>query len=162
MTEKKKSEEFWLTPKDHHTCTHHWRRLSLAERRRRELMTDFFGEGASMEILARIEPGVACGDVIGAVYAKLKADLQTPLQYLREHWSQYVGENLSYICFPKELKNGELCIAVKNSSLFFILQNEYKDEILDKLKSFEKQRIQSVRFVISGTLDKKAGKHFKY
>lgn len=162
MTENEKSEEFWLTPKDHNSRTHHWRRLSLAERRRRELMSDFFGEGATMEILARIEPGVACGDVIGSIYSKIKEDLQTPLQYLRDHWSRYVGENLSRICFPKELSKGELCIAVKNSSLFFILQNEYKDEILDKVKNFEKQQIQSIRFVISGTLDKKAGKSFKY
>lgn len=156
MTVSDEFDQYWLTPKEHSGKTHSWRRLSLNERHRREIMRDFYGDLADNEILAKLSPSVSCHDLMPQVFAKIKKDNTTPLQILQKEWGQYVGENLAKVIFPVNIYRSRLLIQVQNSSLLYVLNNEYKEIILSKIQDFNLCKISEIRFVVAGRLDAKA------
>jgi hypothetical protein len=60
--------------------------------------------------------------------------------YIFAKWEQIAGKTLSNICRPKDVANGRLIVAVKDSMWSYQIINKYSQTILEKINGFFKNK----------------------
>ena len=156
MARKSESEDGagrrWLERRTNRQRTHFSRRPSLSERRREQLVRDWYGgEIARLEILAHQPAARPVSSVLGGVFAKIGKKDVLLLGELCSGWPDLVGPDVAANTRPVAVRGDVLTIEVASASWLYVLQHERNDQIAEKVQAFTSGRITLVRMLPQGT-----------
>lgn len=144
-------DPFWLDHRDRQARTHFWRWPSRRERRREELLRDWFGPDlAGGEIQSRRRPATPLEQSVDALMCELGKGYQVLLEQIRDHWPELAGADIARQARPLRVYQGCLEIEVVNSMWLYELQTRMKLPLTERLAEFTNRKVDSLRFVPAG------------
>ncbi len=142
---------FWLDHRDRRNRSHSWRYPSPRERRREQVMRDWFGpDVAAGEIRSHQRPAVALGNSLDSLMRELGRGREVLLEELRDHWSELVGVEVARRTQPLRLFQDCLDVEVSHSTWLYELQTRLGAGLTERVAEFSKGRVCRLRFVPAG------------
>jgi len=150
------SSEFWLDCEDRRNYTHAWRFPSRRERRRQQVMLDWFGlDRGKVEIMARRSPAVSMQNSLDALMCELGQSREVWLEKVRDNWPELVGSEIARRTEPVALKQDCLEIEVNHSTWLYELRTRLSEKLTRRLNEFTEGRVNNLRFLPGGRRRKK-------
>ncbi len=127
------------------------KRPKTLDRRRAEIMRDWFGDRAAREILTHRHPARSIGGVVEEVLGKYLRAPDLTLVKLQQAWKEAVGPAVAAQSLPVRLDQKVLWIEVANEAWRYNLERLLREEILQAVQRIAgNDNIRDVRFVPAG------------
>jgi len=144
-------DSYWLDRRAYRKRTHFGRRPSLHERRREELLQDWYGsDRGKLEVVAHQRPAREIRNVVDQVFSELGRQDIMRLEVLRQHWAELVGVDVARHTSPAGFRGRTLDVEVSSSSWLYVLEHEHKGRILERVKAFTEGGFTALRLVPAG------------
>jgi predicted nucleic acid-binding Zn ribbon protein len=147
MTEK--NQDDWLKPKEHYTKSKVYRCRSRKERQVENLLKDWYGNKAALEIEAHQGNPVTMGDIMDDLLGEWDKGETVTLRAVIEKWQDVVGPAYKAYTRPALLEAGVLSIEVFSAPLLVNLRM-LEGEILSKVKEIVGNEVIKIRLIPGG------------
>ena len=148
----------WLARKDN--CERrHWRRKpSERERRREEVLADWYGQTRATEEFALLRgPFKKVSELVGDMLDDVSAQPGILVEKLVNCWTDVVGHDAAAQCHPSVIRDGVLFVEVKSAPWLYMLERQQKSVVLEKVNTLSRGEITNVRFVPAGRYNRDDG-----
>ena len=144
-------DSHWMEPRERARSTHFGRRLSPTERRRAEVMRDWYGSTrAREEILAHRKPPEHISTALRGVIRELGLGHNTLLHSVADRWETLFGADVGAKARPVDLNGKTLVVEVTESTWMYVLKTMHLHEMKRRLAEETGNRITDIRLVPAG------------
>jgi len=148
----------WLKRRDRAGRTHWDRRPSYREFQRDRLLRDWLGGMLAPDQMAELRgPVHTAGELVEEVLADLDQAGILALNRLTRQWPELVGEDIARASSPLRCENGVLWIGIPNATWRYVIENQFRSRLLDKLKTATGGEVRGIRLVPGGRGSSQAG-----
>ena len=146
----KQPGENWMNRATNRRRTHSGRRPSTVERRREELMQDWYGDLAGPEIGAHMSKAQPLGNFVDQAMGRFGLKDAMALDDLRAGWAELVGADVAQQAQPVALQRKTLIVEVKSAAWRYILESEQKGRLERLVREASNGSVNYLRLVPPG------------
>jgi hypothetical protein len=141
----------WLARRTHANRTHGQRRASYHEWQRERLLQDWLGGVLAPDRMAEWRgPAKSAADVVQDVLSEFDTAGALFLDRLAREWPELVGEDIAKVSAPVRCEDGTLWIGITNATWRYVLEQQFRGNLLGKLKTASGGEVRAIRLVPAG------------